>query len=32
MYREGGFPEHDTIIDAVRARLVAEDKGLEVEG
>ena len=21
MYRDGGFPEHETIIDAVRARL-----------
>jgi len=32
MYREGGFPEHDTIIDAVRARLAAEDEGAGGEG
>ena len=24
MYRDGGFPEHATIIEAVRARLAAE--------
>jgi selenoprotein W-related protein len=23
MYREGGFPEHETVIDAVRRHLVA---------
>ena len=23
MYRDGGFPEHATVIDAVRARLAA---------
>jgi hypothetical protein len=21
MYRDGGFPEHQTVVDAVRARL-----------
>jgi selenoprotein W-related protein len=25
MYRDGGFPEHETIIDAVRAQLAATE-------
>ncbi len=26
MYRDGGFPEHQTVIDAVRARLAKADR------
>jgi selenoprotein W-related protein len=32
MYREGGFPEHETIVQAVRERLAAAERTPEPTG